>query len=31
VYAYFNSDDRASAATNARQLQELVSAAPARS
>jgi uncharacterized protein YecE (DUF72 family) len=31
VYAYFNNDDRAYAATNARELQELVSAAPARS
>ncbi len=31
VYAYFNNDDRAYAVTNARQLQELISAATARS
>jgi uncharacterized protein YecE (DUF72 family) len=31
VYAYFNNDDRAYAVTNARELQELVSTAPARS
>jgi uncharacterized protein YecE (DUF72 family) len=31
VHAYFNNDDRAHAVTNARELQELVGAAPARS